>query len=79
MRISVRSFYRFFVMQKVLWFLVLPPSSLVVLILAGLLLVDKRRRLGKGLIISGLALLYLLSLGHVADLLVKPLERSSPP
>ncbi|MEK6699553.1 MAG: YdcF family protein [Nitrospirota bacterium] len=66
-------------MQKVLWFLVLPPSSLVVLILAGLLLVDKRRRLGKGLIISGLALLYLLSLGHVADLLVKPLERSSPP
>jgi uncharacterized SAM-binding protein YcdF (DUF218 family) len=66
-------------MQKVLWFLVLPPSSLVVLILAGLLLVDKRRRLAKGLIISGLALLYLLSLGHVADLLVKPLERSSPP
>ncbi len=66
-------------MQKVLWFLVLPPSGLVILILAGLLLVDKRRRLGKGLIISGLALLYLLSLGHVADLLVKPLERSSPP
>lgn len=67
-----------FVLQKVLWFLVLPPSSLVVLILAGLLLVDKRRRLGNGLIISGLALLYLLSLGHVADLLVKPLERNSP-
>jgi uncharacterized SAM-binding protein YcdF (DUF218 family) len=66
-------------MQKVLWFLVLPPSSLVVLILAGLLLVDKRRRLARGLIISGLALLYLLSLGHVADLLVKPLERNSPP
>ena len=68
-----------FVIQKVLWFLMLPPTSLVVLILTGLLLIDKQRRLGKGLIISGLVFLYLLSLGPIANMIVKPLEQANPP
>jgi uncharacterized SAM-binding protein YcdF (DUF218 family) len=68
-----------FVIQKVLWFLVLPPASILVLILVGLLAVNGRRLLGKSLIVLGVALLYLLSLGQVADLILKPLERPYPP
>ena len=68
-----------FAIQKIIWFLLLPPSSLLVLILAGQLLMEKRRQLGKALLLSGLALFYLLSLAHVADLIIKPLERDSPP
>lgn len=68
-----------FTVQKFLWLLVLPPSSLVLIILAGLLLLDRHRRAGKVLVFSGAALLYVLSLGHVADMLVKPLERGRPP
>lgn len=68
-----------FALQKIAWFLLLPPASLVVVILTGLLLQNRYRQVGKGLIIAGLALLYILSLGHVADVLVKPLERRYPP
>lgn len=69
-----------FVLQKVLWFLILPPASLLVLTFIGLLLINKKqRRLGKFLIFSGAALLYVLSIGQVADSIVKPLERASPP
>lgn len=68
-----------FVLQKILWFLVLPPSSLIIIILAGLFLLDRKRKLGRVLILSGLALLYLLSLGHVADILLKPLESAVSP
>jgi uncharacterized SAM-binding protein YcdF (DUF218 family) len=68
-----------FTVQKFLWFLILPPSSLVIIILAGLLLMDRHRRAGRILVLSGVALLYFLSLGHVADMLVKPLERGHPP
>lgn len=68
-----------FVLQKILWFLVLPPASPAALILLGLVLIDRRRRTGKALVLTGLALLYLLSLGHTADVLVKPLEQASSP
>jgi uncharacterized SAM-binding protein YcdF (DUF218 family) len=68
-----------FTIQKVLWFLVLPPSSLALVILAGLLLMDRHRRVGKIIVLSGTALLYFLSLGHVADMLVKPLESGHAP
>ncbi len=69
----------FFVLQKIIWFIILPPSSLLIMILAGYLLAGRYRRTGKTFIISGLAILYLLSLGHVADMLLKPLERGLPP
>jgi uncharacterized SAM-binding protein YcdF (DUF218 family) len=68
-----------FVIQKALWFLALPPASVIVLILVGLVAVNRRRLLGKTLIFLGVALLYLLSLGQVADLIIKPLEKPYPP
>ena len=68
-----------FALQKMIWFLVMPPASLILLMLAGLLLINRRRKTGMVLIGSGVALLYLLSLGHVADLILAPLERVYPP
>jgi len=57
----------------------LPPASLIVLILSGLILIRKRKRLGKALILTGLLFLYLLSLDTVSDMLLKPLERTAEP
>lgn len=68
-----------FVIQKAIWFLILPPASLVLIILVGLFLSRKRRLLGKILIFSGAALLYVLSIPHVADRILRPLERSAHP
>ena len=69
----------FFVLQKIIWFLIVPPSSLFLLILAGLLLINRRRKTSLTLIAGGLVLLYLLSLGPVADAILRPLERGTPP
>ncbi len=68
-----------FVLQKLIWFILVPPTSLFVLILAGAFLLNRHRRTGKALIFAGLALLYLLSLGPVADAILRPLERATPP
>ncbi len=58
----------------------MPPSSLIILMLVGLLLINKKRRLlGKFLIFLGVALLYALSIAQVADEIVKPLEKDFPP
>jgi uncharacterized SAM-binding protein YcdF (DUF218 family) len=70
----------FFVLQKIIWFLILPPASLLVLFAAGLFIPHNRyRRTGRILIAAGITFLYLLSLGHVADLILRPLERAHPP
>jgi uncharacterized SAM-binding protein YcdF (DUF218 family) len=69
----------FFVLQKIIWFLIVPPSSLFLLILAGMLLINRRRKISVALIAFGLGLLYLLSLGPVADAILRPLERQAPP
>ncbi len=69
-----------FAIQKVLWFLIMPPASLIILMLVGLFLINKKRRLcGKSLIFLGVALLYVLSIAQVADFIVKPLEKPFPP
>jgi uncharacterized SAM-binding protein YcdF (DUF218 family) len=68
-----------FVLQKIVWFLILPPMSLIVIILTGWFLIEKNRKSGRVLLFAGLALLYLLSLNQVADLLLRPLERAAPP
>lgn len=57
----------------------MPPASLIVLILSGLILIRKRKRLGKALILTGLLFLYLLSLDTVSDMLLRPLERAAAP
>jgi uncharacterized SAM-binding protein YcdF (DUF218 family) len=68
----------FFVLQKMIWFLLLPPASLLVLIVVGLMLLGKRPVAGKTCIISGVVLLYLLSLAPIADLVLRPLEGRYP-
>jgi uncharacterized SAM-binding protein YcdF (DUF218 family) len=68
-----------FVLQKIIWFLVLPLPGFMILILAGFLFLKARPRLGKALVSSGLAALYVLSLGHTADAILRPLEGTYPP
>ena len=68
-----------FTLQKMIWFLILPPASLIIIMIAGLIILNRRNRLGRVLIISSITLLYLLSLGHVSDMLLRPLERFAPP
>jgi uncharacterized SAM-binding protein YcdF (DUF218 family) len=67
-----------FVLQKMIWFLLLPPASLVVLITAGVVLLRKRPKAGRICIVSGVLLLYLLSLAHISDLILRPLEGRYP-
>lgn len=68
-----------FVVQKVLLALVLPPASLIVLIVGGLVLARWRKTAGRALLAAGIALLYALSLDPVADRLIRPLEAFSRP
>lgn len=63
-----------FILQKIIWLLILPPSSLLIMIAAGLILINRRPRAAKIMMASGLTLFYLLSLVHTADLLLRPLE-----
>jgi uncharacterized SAM-binding protein YcdF (DUF218 family) len=69
----------FFVLQKIIWFLIIPPASLLLFILAGMLVMNRHRQTGRVLVLAGLSLLYLLSLGPVADAILRPLERPTPP
>jgi uncharacterized SAM-binding protein YcdF (DUF218 family) len=69
----------FFILQKIIWFLILPLSLVLFLIIAGLIILKWRERLGKGLVLSGVIVLYVLSLGHTADFILKPLEEKYPP
>lgn len=56
----------------------LPLPLVLLLIISGLLLLNRQKWLGKTLILSGFAVLYVLSLGHVADFLLMPLEAKYP-
>jgi uncharacterized SAM-binding protein YcdF (DUF218 family) len=68
-----------FALQKIIWFLVMPPACLIIFMLFGAVVSRNRAGLAKGfLLISALAF-YLLSLGPIADLLLRPLERSARP
>lgn len=69
----------FFTLQKLVWYLAMPPSSLLLLVLCGLLVARKHRKTGRALMIAGFATLYLLSLDPVANLLLRPLESTAPP
>ena len=57
-----------------------PPSCLLLIILIGAFLMKYRyHRAGKSMIIFGFSVLYLLSTGFTANLLILPLERTYPP
>jgi uncharacterized SAM-binding protein YcdF (DUF218 family) len=68
-----------FTLQKLAWFMAMPPASLILLMLLGVMISGRRRKLGVTLLLFGLILFYLLSLGPVAGLLLKPLESAAPP
>lgn len=68
-----------FTLQKLIWYLAMPPSSPIMLMLAGLAVFRKRRRTGGAMVIAGLALLCLLGLDPVANMLLGPLESYAPP
>lgn len=59
--------------------LALPPQSLFLLLLIGLLLRLRWPRLGRNMAALALALIYLLATPAVAHLLLAPLERFAPP
>ncbi|HLO26730.1 MAG TPA: ElyC/SanA/YdcF family protein [Geobacteraceae bacterium] len=68
-----------FTLQKIIWFLVMPPASLFLVLLVGVAVSWKRRMAGSLLILAGLVLFYLLSIAPVADVLLEPLERAAFP
>ena len=68
-----------FIIAKVIMYLILPPASLLALILGGLVLARWRRSAGKAMVAAGIVLLYFLCLPPVADMLIRPLEAAFPP
>lgn len=63
-----------FLLKKILSLVVLPPALPLLCIAAGLLLLHRRPRLGRGLAWGGLLLMWLLSTPATLDLLIAPLE-----
>jgi uncharacterized SAM-binding protein YcdF (DUF218 family) len=59
--------------------MILPPSSLLILVVIGFAIIRRRRALGRLLIASGLVLLYLLSIGPATEFLIGRLEKDFPP
>ncbi len=60
--------------------LILPPSSLLILVFVGALLIrTKYRKSGKALIVAGLSILYLLSTSLVSNFMMRPLENIYAP
>jgi len=68
-----------FIVSKILLHLLLPPASLLLLMLAGFILLRRHRNVGRTLVASGIVLLYALSLNPVADRLIRPLDASYRP
>lgn len=68
-----------FTLLKLLQRLVLPPASILLLLLSGFLLVRYRRNLGRLFIATGLLLLYGLSISPVSSALIAPLESGFRP
>jgi uncharacterized SAM-binding protein YcdF (DUF218 family) len=68
-----------FIVQKVLLSLILPPASLLLIILSGLALLRRRRTAGRIFLAIGIVLLYTLSLDAIADRLIRPLEAPYKP
>jgi uncharacterized SAM-binding protein YcdF (DUF218 family) len=65
---------------RIVLYVLLPPASLMIMVLAGAVLIKtKYQRAGKGLVITGITLLYLLSTNLVSNLLISPLESDYAP
>ncbi len=68
-----------FVIAKTLLYLILPPAGMIVLMGAGFLVIRFQPVRGRILVASGFLLLYLFSIGPVAEALLEPLESYAPP
>ena len=69
-----------FAFRQIVNQLVLPPSSILLILLAGFGLSFTRfRRLGKVVLVSGIVLYYSLSISPTADILLGPLESLQTP
>ena len=69
----------FFLLAKVLWFLLQPSSLMVVAVLAGTVLAATRwRRLGRGLLWGAAIAFLICGLSPLGDVLIQPLEDRFP-
>lgn len=68
-----------FVLKRVLECLLLPPLAPLLLIIAGLLLMHWRPRLGRGLAWSGVLLSFFLMLPATVDTVLEPIESVAQP
>ncbi len=68
-----------FIVSKTILYLIVPPASLFIIMAAGLVIMKYCRTFGRFLTAAGFISLYLLSIGPVSDMLVKPLETFAPP
>jgi len=68
-----------FSVSKVMLYFLLPPASLLILLLSGVILLRWHRSTGRMLVAAGLVLLCALSLNPVADRLIRPLEAYARP
>jgi uncharacterized SAM-binding protein YcdF (DUF218 family) len=75
----VAEYAMFFVISRFMQHVLLPPASLLFLMLLGFLIVRKKRLLGFLCIAIGFLLLFGMSLDPVGEALVSPIERTYPP
>ncbi|MGD9829353.1 MAG: YdcF family protein [Hyphomicrobiaceae bacterium] len=69
----------FFLVSKVVWFLIQPSTVVVLLMLLGVALgVTSRRRLSRTCLLAGLMGMLVLGLSPIGNLIVSPLERRFP-
>lgn len=69
----------FFIISKIILYILLPPASLIVIIASGILFLKRHPRFARILIVVGIIFLYLLSIRPVADGLLRPLETAFHP
>jgi uncharacterized SAM-binding protein YcdF (DUF218 family) len=69
----------FFYLAKILWFAAQPTSAIVLVMIAGIVLLGTRwQRLGRRLLVGGLAVLVVIGLSPISDALIVPLENRFP-
>src|SRR5262245_50029603 len=67
-----------FLIKKLITALILPPTSIILITMCGLLLLDRKPRLGRALAWCGLLSLLVLSLPPVSVLLARAIGDSAP-
>ena len=69
----------FFYLAKIVWFAAQPTSAIVLVMIAGIVLLGTRwQRLGRRLLVGGLAVLVVIGLSPISDALIVPLENRFP-